>query len=474
LENPRTAVLLGAGNRGMVVYGNYALKHPSKLKFVAIAEPIESRRRKFAALHHISPSNCFETGEQLLTNDRMADAAFICTTDRLHVAPTLRALELGYDVLLEKPIAHDLKGCVDILKKVEQTKKRLMVAHVLRYTNFFKTIHEVILSGKLGKVINITQRENVAWYHMAHSFVRGNWRNKEQSSPIILAKCCHDLDLLYWMIGSLPRKISSFGELSHFTKENAPIGAPNYCVEGCPREKDCIYNAQRIYVDIEPIIQIMRKSGKRGYQFLAFLRKKHPKMLEILSFGIKSLKELRYWRHWPVDHLYVNDPEDYSDEAKLRILQKSPYGRCVYYCDNNVPDHQTVDILFENGVTANLIFHGFSEREGRTLRIDGTRGTLIGNFFTSGEKIKLYDHLTGDKKIIYKASLTMEESSHGGGDYALIDEFLRTLQNNDSKQPLTNARESLESHLMAFAAEQSRLNHKIVDMSEYRNKADHY
>lgn len=471
MTRPITAVLLGAGNRGMMVYGNFSLKNPDKLKFIAVAEPIKSRRIKFAKLHDIPLSNAFDTWEQLLKEEKIADVAFICTSDRLHVEPALKALDLGYDILLEKPMAHDLNGCLKIVNKVEETKRRLMVAHVLRYTDFFNKIHETILKGQLGEVVNITHRENVSWYHMAHSFVRGNWRNSELSSPLILAKCCHDLDLLYWNINSLPKKICSFGNIKHFKKENAPVGAPEYCVEGCPIENDCLYYAPRIYVDIEPILQIMKNSGKRGFKLLACLRKKYPRFLECLSHSIKSLHELRYWKHWPVDPLYVNHPENYSDSAKLEILRNSPYGRCVYSCDNNVPDHQVVEILFENGVTTNLIFHGFSEREGRTLRIDGTKATLIGEFYSSGEKLTLYDHLTVNKKILHESFLTMDMASHGGGDFALIEEFIALLKSKGYNQPLTNARESLESHLMAFAAEESRLKNAVINMTEYRKKA---
>ena len=466
------AVLVGAGNRGLAVYGNYALRNAEKLKFIAVAEPIEARRKKFAKLHELHSNRCYESWEDLLAEDKLADTAFICTQDQMHVEPTIKALEKGYDVLLEKPMAHTLEGCIKIVRKVEETGKILGIGHVLRYTNFFSTIYNTIQDGLLGNVINITHRENVSWYHMAHSFVRGNWRNVKDSSPMILAKCCHDLDLLYWMVGSLPKKISSFGSLIHFKPENAPNGAPKYCLDGCPAKDTCNYYAPRIYIDIIPIIQVIEKSDNKLIKFFGYLRKKHLKFLIGLSKIITLLKDLRYWKNWPVGPLYINQPEDYSDEAKLKILKTSPYGRCVYHCDNDVVDHQVVNIEFENNVTANLTMHGFSEQEGRTLRIDGTKATLIGEFHGYGEKITLYNHYSGTEEIIFTQKLSFDASAHGGGDFLLIDAFIDSLVDKNKRQPLTNARSSLESHLMAFAANESRLKSTVVDMKEYRKKAE--
>ncbi|MHA1281189.1 MAG: Gfo/Idh/MocA family protein [Promethearchaeota archaeon] len=469
-ENPLTAILIGAGDRGIMTYGRYALKNKDKLKFIAVAEPIKMRRERFAKMHKISEKFCFNTWEDLLAKEKFADIAVICTQDQMHTKPAITALEKGYDVLLEKPIAHNLKECVEIVKKVEDTGRILGVGHVLRYTEFFSKIHDVIKSGVLGDIVNITHRENVSWYHMAHSFVRGNWRNVESSSPMILAKCCHDLDLIYWMIGALPKKISSIGNLFHFKEENAPKGAPKYCVEGCPIENKCLYYAPRIYIDLELAWQIANKGERRIYKWFMNWRKYHKKSLEFFAKLIPPLKRLRYWRDWPVDVLYEDHPEDYSDEFKMELLKTSPYGRCVYKCDNDVVDHQMVLIEFENGVTANLTMHGFSDEEGRTLRIDGTKATLTGKFNASGEQITIKDHFSGLSKIIYKQKLSLKNIGHGGGDMRLIDAFIKSVIER-KEQPLTNAMNSLESHLMAFAAEESRLKNIVIDMEDFRKQA---
>ena len=474
MEKTITAVLIGAGNRGMDVYGNYALRFPHKLKFVAVAEPIQFRREKFAQLHDIPLNRTYNSWEEVLGEKKFADIAFVCTQDQMHVEPTLEALDNGYNVLLEKPMAHNLEGCIKIVKKVEETGRILGISHVLRYTDFFLAVKEAIRSGLLGNIINISHRENVSWYHMAHSFVRGNWRNVNLSSPMILQKCCHDLDLLFWMVGAKPKKVSSFGGLKHFISSNAPENTPNYCVEGCPIESTCLYYAPRIYINIIPIIQILEKSNQIGFKILANLRKKHLKLLTILSKPIKILQRLRYWRDWPVEPLYSGLPEesieDYSDETKLKILKTNPYGRCVYKCDNDVVDHQVVNIEFENNVTANLVMHGFSEREGRTLRIDGTKATLIGQFSDSGQEILLFDHFSGTEEVIFTQKLSIDSSGHGGGDFSFINSFLETLNNPEKTQPLTNANDTIESHLMAFAAHESRSKAKVIEMDEFRTK----
>jgi predicted dehydrogenase len=471
------AVLIGAGNRGMTVYGNFALKYPEKLNFVAVAEPISYRRKKFAQLHNIPEDMCFESWEEIFQQPKFAHIAFICTQDQLHIEPTIKALNLGYDVLLEKPMAHTLEGCIKIANAATNTENILGISHVLRYTNFFSTIYKAISNGLLGDIINITHRENVSYYHMAHSYVRGNWNNLAKSSPMILAKCCHDLDLLYHMVGAKAKKISSFGNLKHFNPKNAPIGGPDYCVMGCPIEKECIYHAPSIYIDMIPIIQIMRNSGKKSLKFLANLRERHVYLLTLLSKIFPYLRRLRYWREWPVEPLYSGRPEevseDYSDGAKRKILESSRYGRCVYKSNNDVVDHQLVMIEFENGITVNLTMHGFSEREGRTLRIDGTKATLKGEFYEHDEyeKISITDHLTGKTEVLYSHKMQINQSGHGGGDFQLIDAFLSSVVDRKKDQALISPHEILESHLMAFAAEKSRLEDNIVHMDSFRENA---
>jgi predicted dehydrogenase len=413
------AILVGAGNRGTHAYGPYALAHPDQIRFTAVVEPHEGRRQRFAQAHGIPPERQFFTWQELYAREPIAEALVNCTLDRMHLESTLPALELGYDVLLEKPMANTLAANLRLVRAAEQQGRLLMICHVLRYTAFFSTLHEVVASGRLGRIMTVEHRENVAYWHMAHSFVRGNWRDSRIESPMILAKCCHDLDILLWNLGPA-RRLGSFGSLIHYRPENAPAGAPDRCTDGCPAAEGCPWYAPRLY--------------------------------------------LHEYTGWPVSVI----SEDLSLDARQRALETGPYGRCVYRCDNDVVDHQTVNLEFESGASGVLFMHGHSHEEARTMRYDGTRATLRGKFaYGLGDSIEIHDHLTGRvEQIEIQAPADAPGSGHGGGDAGVMAAFVQALRDPHSAQ--TTARESLESHLMAFAAEEARVTGRVVDMEEFR------
>lgn len=422
MPKPLEAILIGAGGRGYEAYGPYALQHPDELRFVAVAEPHEERRARFARAHHIPLERQFRTWEELLALGQIADAALVCTLDRLHVEPTGVALEAGYDVLLEKPMATTVEDCVRLAQTAERTGRLLMIGHVLRYTSFFSTLHDIVSSGRLGRIITVEHRENVVYWHMAHSFVRGNWRNSRLESPMILAKCCHDMDILFWNLGPV-RRLNSFGSLIHYRAENAPPGGPERCTDGCPHEAHCPWFAPRLYL------------------------------------------ELHDPHDWPVTAV----SEDTSPEALRQALEKGPYGRCVYRCDNDVVDNQTVNMELESGATCVLFMHGHSHEEGRTMRYDGTRATLEGAFTMRRGEITIHDHLTGRTETIVPGGIL---DGHGGGDVSLMAAFVGAVRAREA-EPLTSARASLESHLMAFAAERSRVRGgAVIEMAAYRREAE--
>jgi predicted dehydrogenase len=421
MSQPIEAVLIGAGNRGYYAYGPYALQHPDEISFTAIVEPHEQRRRRFAQAHDVPPERQFRSWEDLYAKGRVADALVNCTLDRMHLDSTLPALELGYDVLLEKPMSNTLAGNVRLVQTAEKHSCLLMICHVLRYTAFFSTLHDIIASGRLGRIITVEHRENVVYWHMAHSFVRGNWRSSEHESPMILAKCCHDLDILYWNLGPLAR-LNSFGSLVHYRPENAPPGAAQRCLNDCPAADDCPWYAPRLY---------LRDDGYTG---------------------------------WPISVI----AEDTSLAARRRALETGPYGRCVYHCDNDVVDHQTVNMEFESGATGVLFMHGHSHEENRTMRYDGTRATLRGRFgYGFGDTIEIHDHLSGQ---VEEVEIGAGASGHGGGDEGIMAAFVQALRNPG--EAMTTARESLESHLMAFAAEEARVDGSILSMADYRRRAE--
>lgn len=329
-----TAVVLGAGSRG-VNYSEYMLKWPRELKIVAVAEPRKDRREAFAARFAIAPENCFDSWEALLAQPRLADAAFVCTLDNDHMGPALAALGKGYHILLEKPMSNREEECIAIEEAARRAGKTMAVCHVLRYTPFYQTIKALLDRGAIGQVTALTQIENVAYWHQAHSFVRGNWRNSGQTSPMILQKCCHDMDILLWLTGKNCKRVASFGSLGHFTPENAPQGAPMRCLDGCPHEESCVYYAPKIYL-----------TGKT---------------------------------EWPVDVLTT----DLTAEGITKALREGPYGRCVYHCDNDVVDRQVVTLELEDGVVATHVMTAFTANCCRQLKILGTLGQIQADMGTN-------------------------------------------------------------------------------------------
>ncbi len=422
MSEPITAVMLGAGGRGMYAYGPYALEHPDEIRIVAIAEPDEERRARFSQAHNIPPERQYRTWQDALGVGQLARAVINCTQDKLHFDSTMAALGAGYDVLLEKPIAPTKAECVKLVQTAESLGRVMQICHVLRFTAFFATLYDIIHSGRLGRIMTVDHRENVSYWHMSHSFVRGNWRNEGQSSPMILAKCCHDLDILAWLIGSPITSLASLGGLTHYRAESMPPGAPIRCTDGCPVEAECPWYAPRLYGAMEGIA---------------------PRAEWIL--------------------VALNGGE--TPQSRWRKLLTSPYGRCVYQCDNDVVDHQVISMQFANDVTVSFTMHGHSDTEGRTMRWDGTKATLYGDFSDGRpHEFRIHDHGTNNIEVIQpQAGL----SGHGGGDEGLMNAFVRTLRGEEVPHQ-TSARASLESHLMAFAAEDSRHMRQMVDMAAFR------
>ncbi len=414
-------IIVGAGGRGNA-YGGFALEYPHELNVVGVAEPDPIRRDGFVSRHDIAPDMVFHDWQSLLDIGKTRAATVInCTMDRFHFESTMRMLEAGYDVLLEKPMTPVPAENVRLVQKAEETGRMLQVCHVLRYTPFWQTLRKVVQSGKLGRIISVTHRENLIYYHMAHSFVRGNWRNEATSGPMILSKCCHDFDILLWILRKQVVHLNSFGSMIHFRPENAPEGAPMRCTDGCPAADTCKYEATKIYV--------------------------------------------RDGAGWPQNAVSYIPTKD----ARLEKLKTEWYGRCVYHCDNDVVDHQTVNMELEDGTTVTLVMNGQGDEECRTVRWDGTKATLYGKFSSRGDEIRVHHHLTGEVEDV--PVIARDSSGHGGGDYGIVRSFIKALK-GEADDSITTARESLESHLLAFAAEESRLNKKVINMVEFRRRLE--
>ncbi len=466
MTEPIKALLFGAGARGADAYGTYALAHPDEIRFVAVAEPDPTRRERFAQQHGIPAALCFEDWEDALEKEIFADVVVNCTQDQMHFESGVAALQAGYDMLLEKPICHTLEKTVTLVKTAERLGRVLQICHVMRYTEFCQKIYEIVQSGQLGQVISVSHRENVAAYHMAHSYVRGNWRRVDQSAPMILAKCCHDLDFLYWILGEPVKTLSSVGNLRHFRPENAPGGAPLRCTDGCPVSDKCPYYAPGIYLELLPFKHGLSNSQNKMLRIAGRLSINHPNFTKALGRLIPMLRPLTEYKGWPRS-VITDHPE--SDEAVVQALREGPYGRCVYHCDNDVVDHQVVTMSFESGISATLTMHGHSYVEGRTIRIDGSHATLLGKLSLSEGFIEIWDHRGFLRERIKLKTELEGTSGHGGGDAGLMQAFVRLLRGQ--ADPLTSGRNALESHLLAFAAEEARLEGKVVQMEEFRERA---
>lgn len=416
---PKTWILIGGGNRGET-YTRFAKEH-GEFRLVALAEPIPERRADLQQRHGLSEAQVYESWEPLLAQPKMADAAVIATMDRDHFAPAMAAIECGYDILLEKPVSPNPAECVALEQAAKKKGVSVLVCHVLRYTPFFRALKSIIDSGRIGRVMDIQHEEAVGHIHQSHSFVRGNWCNSTESSPMLLQKSCHDMDILQWLIGKRCRRIHSFGSLSYFHEGNKPEGAPKRCIDGCPHAETCQYNAVRLYLD----------------------------------------DKLNGWFRNAATRLPA--PTDADVEHALRTTD---YGLCVFQANNDVVDHQVVNMEFEDGVTCSFSMCAFTEG-GRHIRIRGTRGELTASM--GDATIRLFNLETRKVEQIAIADCVLNDTivgGHGGGDEGIVSTFRRQLD-GETDVSLADISVSVSNHMIAFAAEQSRLTGQVVDVEAF-------
>jgi len=414
IAQPITAIVLGAGNRGNV-YGRYAVAYPNDVKMVGVAEPNEFRNERFSKTHGIEANHRFTTWEDVFKVPKFADAIIISTPDTLHYGPALQALKMGYHVLLEKPISPSMQECLEILAAAKKSKSIIAVCHVLRYTAYFRKLKELCASGDLGEMISINHLEGIEHVHMAHSYVRGNWHESKKTNPIILAKSCHDLDIMRWIANKPAKTVSAYGNLKWFKAENAPAGSTERCVEGCKVERECPFSAIKVYYE----------------------QKKRIHVLDV--------------------------PEDpaLQGPAILERLKTSNYGRCVYKMNNDQPDHYTSIYQFDKGVLATFGLEAFTGWEARKTRVMFSMGEIEGD----NDLIRVTDFRTKEVTI-WKASAQKEfnNSGHGGGDHGLMQNFVQAVSQNNPALLTSTIEASIESHLMGFMAEESRKNGRSMEI----------
>ena len=410
-------VLIGAGQRG-TIYATYARERGHEIAAVAERDPV--RRRIVGDALGVPEDRRFAEGAELLALPRLGEAAIIATMDRDHYAEAIPAMEKGYHLLLEKPISPNPGETLAIERAADRTGRHVTVCHVLRYSPFFREVKKAVDSGKIGRVITIQHNENIGNFHIAHSFVRGNWRRSDLASPLIMQKSCHDMDLLVWLAGSGCESLASFGDRTYFREENAPAGSAARCCE-CPLKESCRFSAYRCYLPV---------AG-----------------------------------NWPATVL----TEDQSETGLRKAIAEGPYGRCVYRCDNDVCDHQVTILRFRNGVTATFNLSGFTNQMTRTLKIMGEDGEIRASEAENEitvTRFGSYGAARCESEVIHPE---IPQSGHSGGDSGIVDSFLAVLAGS-GEASATDIHESVESHMMACAAEESRLTGRVIRIESYRQE----
>ncbi|QFY09285.1 gfo/Idh/MocA family oxidoreductase [Nonomuraea phyllanthi] len=411
-----TLAVIGGGLRGLI-YARRA--HATGAgRVVAVAEPDPLRRAAFAAEFGITPKREYAGWEEFAAAGRVADAAVIATHDQLHTGPAVTLADLGYHILLEKPMATDEREATLIADAADRNGVMLAVCHVLRYTPYTRMVKDLLDAGRIGRLVSVQHLEPVGWWHQAHSFVRGHWRRQDTSAPMLLAKACHDVDWLVHLFGRPPARVSSFGSLSHFRPEERPAEAADRCLD-CPLEPSCPYSAPRLYLGC---------LGDPGSEF------------------------------WPLSAVTPGRTE----QDVLDALRTGPYGRCVYACDNDVVDHQEVVMEFDDGATCSFTMSAFTPMEHRRTRLFGTHGYIDGD----GRELRVVDFRTGEEELSAADEVAGASAAdgHGGGDHGLTDAFLAAVASGDPALLRSDAAESLMTHRVVWAAEQARLTGSVVPL----------
>lgn len=411
-----TFAVIGAGGRGRALT-QWVGDHPDSGQVVAVADPVDARRQAIASAHDIPAENQFETWQELLNRPKLADVLLNTTMDLEHVDSSVKALDSGYHMLLEKPMATTLEDCIAIDEARRRNDRIVSVCHSQRYHKVYAELKSLLDEGTIGQLLSFDQLEGVGHLHMSHSFIRGNWGNEARSSFMLMTKSCHDIDLLAFLADRPCRRVSSFGALSYFKPENAPAGAPKYCIEGCPHESTCPYSAVKLYLHSQD-------------------------------------------QHWFAGHAGFLEM---THDEQLQALKTGPYGRCVWQTDNDVVDHQVVSLDFEGDVTATFTMTGLTAggMDGRFIRLHGTEGCLRADIRQNSIDLWRF----ADNSHLH-FELAHEEGGHGGADSNIMANLVQALRTNDPSGVLTGTAESLESHRIVFAAEKARREKRVVELDE--------
>jgi len=441
---PITVALLGAGSRGELNLAMLVKQHSDKIKFAAVAEPHDGRRERFVKEYGVDPAHAFRDWRELAQKPMLADAVINTLPCRMHFDSASAMIERGYHMLLEKPMSLEPWQCVNLVDKAKSKGLVLGVSVQNRFNPIYQRIKALLGSGVVGELMNIDCAENIGYWHFILSYVRGIHHNSSLSHSFMMAKGIHDIDLIRWLVGVPVKKVSSFGSLKFFTKEHAPAGAPERCTDGCPVESTCEFSALKQYLKPgRPDIPIRLMTGQSLDAFVDFVR--YPRYRTMAS---------------------IVTQHDLSEAGIRKALDETNFSRCVYHSDNNVVDHQTVSLEFENGVTVSYALSGFSLVWERSLNFHGSKGEIYSRDFSGKLETRTFNPARVKKeRIPYHGIL------HGGGDKVILLNFAQAVRENSTKNLLIAADTCLESHLIGFAAEKARTENVVVDMEEFSQGA---
>lgn len=427
------AIIVGAGHRAML-YASYAKRHEDRLRIVGVADPDPVRRGKAAGEFGLGKNQCWQTAQELAEEPQRADFIINGTMDHQHVSTSVPLLEAGYDMLLEKPFATNEREMWRLVETAQRNDSLVSICHVLRYAPFYASIRQRVENGEIGDVINVQLTEHVSYHHMAVGYVRGKWNRESRChSTMLMAKSCHDLDLMVWMkSGVRPVQVASYGSNFQFRSDNAPEGAGMRCLVDCDIEQECLYSARKHYID-------------------------HP---ERWSFYVWECLE---------------DVDNPTIEDKIESLKTdNPFGRCVWKCDNDVVDHQSVVANFEDGTTGTLNMIGGSSRPRRSIHLIGTEGEIQGTLDSSQFVIRHIDPRPGEEyseqvvDLTQSGDMTGAFGGHGGGDMRLVHDLVQVLHGEEPSISWTGIEDSVSGHLLGFCADRARVEDRGVKL-EYRS-----
>lgn len=411
-KQPLKVVVVGAGHRG-TKYAGYCKVLPDEMKVVAVVDPNVQKRNKLLEEHELPHSAGFDSVEDFLSSNVQADAAMNTTMDKLHVPLSIPLLRAGLHLLLEKPICNNIDDLQTLHEEIKRSGKKVMVCHVLRHAQFYKEIKRRILGGEIGEVLNISAAEHFGWERMAVAYVRGKWSNLEQAgSPVLLAKCCHDIDMISWLMKDEPVSVSSVGKLSYFREENAPEGSGERCLVDCPEhiEQNCPYTAR---------------------------------------YHLENPTKYKAYAWMDIEH--IKNPTEEQRRESLKTTNN--FGRCIFKCNNDLYDHQSTQIQFKNGATATFNLSGLTPKETRTIHIAGTRGEIFGSmqagYFTIRRILPNWKH---EEEIV---ELSMKGHGYGSGDQPIVEDFVKLCTGQETSESCTTFEDSMFGHLICFAADQS-------------------